>query len=279
LVENVTPSLLYGYDLNHDGVVDVGEQQAAGASGMFISAGGTSTDARGIFNYITCYNVEPNTSINGTPRVNVNSRSTTGLQNVLRASLSSSRANAIMAQINVILASNRSAIVFPTLGAFYTRSTMTPTEFGLVADQLTATTAKTLPGLINVNTAPVQVLQCLPGLDSSDAQSLISQRGNGANTGSYAWVFNALSQSKAQAITGAITARSFQYSADIVAVSGDGRAFKRVRIVVDSRTLPAQVIYRRDLTYLGWPLPPEVRTSMRTGKGVPASVSNPSVMQ
>jgi hypothetical protein len=41
--------------------------------------------------------------------------------------------------------------------------------------------------------------------------------------------------------------------------------------VVDSRTLPAQVIYRKDLTSLGWPLPAEVRDSLRAGRGVPDS--------
>ena len=36
-----------------------------------------------------------------------------------------------------------------------------------------------------------------------------------------------------------ITAKTFQYSADILAVSENGRAFKRVRIVVNTRTGPA----------------------------------------
>ncbi len=62
-----------------------------------------------------------------------------------------------------------------------------------------------------------------------------------------------------------ITGTSFQYSADIVAVSGDGRSFKRVRIVVDARTQPAKIVYRKDLTDLGWPLPPDVRTELRPG--------------
>jgi type II secretory pathway component PulK len=273
LVKDVTPLLLYGYDLNHDGVFDAAEQKIAGTGSMFGGVNGTTTDSRGIFNYVTCYSVEPNTTVSGGPRVNVNNRNTTALQNVLSAALSSSRSKAVMTQINNAIAGARSpnAIVFPTIGNFYTKSTMTSDEFALVADQLTASASTTLTGLINVNTASAQVLGTLPGLTESDAQSIISQRTSGANTGSIAWVFDALSATKAQAIAGDITARSFQYSADIVAVSGDGRAFKRVRIVVDSRTLPAQVIYRKDLTSLGWPLPAEVRDSLRAGRGVPDS--------
>ena len=66
--------------------------------------------------------------------------------------------------------------------------------------------------------------------------------------------------------------RSCAYSrrADIVAVSSDGRAFKRVRIVIDasqynplasssgSTTPPSVIIYRKDLTAYGWPFAPMI---------------------
>ncbi|HEY8668943.1 MAG TPA: hypothetical protein VIL86_20005 [Tepidisphaeraceae bacterium] len=96
----------------------------------------------------------------------------------------------------------------------------------------------------------------------------------GADTGSVAWIFDALPADKAAAISGAVTARSSQYSADIVAVAGDGRAYKRVRIVVDVRQTPAKIIYRKDLTALGWPLPREIQTSLRSGKGLATSLSS-----
>lgn len=269
LVQNVTPQLLFGSDLNRDGVIDPAERNLAGGGTTFNSVGGVNSDSRGLFNYVTCYSIEPNTTITGGARVNVNNRDTSALKKVLTQSLSSSRANVVLSRITSYMTGNRSPQVFANIGAFYTASTMTPDEFALVADQLTTTNSKILTGLVNVNTAPEQVLMALPGLTQSDADALVNQRSGGANTGSIAWVFNALSPAKAQGIAGLITARSFQYSADIVAVSADGRAYKRVRIVVDSRTLPAKVIYRRDLTSLGWPLPPEIRVSMRAGQGVP----------
>ena len=79
---------------------------------------------------------------------------------------------------------------------------------------------------------------------------------------------------KMAAVADWVTDKSYQYSADIVAVSGDGRAFKRVFIVVDASkypTTPATIVYRKDLTELGWPLPPEYRASLRAGQGVPTS--------
>jgi DNA uptake protein ComE-like DNA-binding protein len=197
----LTPQVLYGYDLNHDGVIDTGEQTAANGAAI---TNGTTTDSRGFFNYVTVYstNAQP-----GTPGT--------------------------------------------------TRST----PF-----------AKKTIGLINVNTAPVQVLMCIPGMTQANAQTLVNARTQSPTTGT-SWVASTLSQSQAQAMAPYISGTSYQYSADIVAVSGDGRSFKRVRIVVDARQQPASIVYRKDLTNLGWPLPPEVQTSLRAGKGVPAEVT------
>jgi hypothetical protein len=88
---------------------------------------------------------------------------------------------------------------------------------------------------------------------------------NGSEPDSLAWVTQALTVPKATAIGGLITGRAYQFSADIVSVSGDGRAFRRCRIVVDARSSPPRVIYRQDLTYLGWPLAPEILTMLRAG--------------
>jgi type II secretory pathway component PulK len=126
-------------------------------------------------------------------------------------------------------------------------------------------------GLINVNTAPRDVLFCLPGLEDSDVTNLLSAR-NSANItpGDISWVANAI-QGKAGAIAQYITGSSYQYSANILAVSGNGRGFKHVRIVIDARTSPAKIIYRKDLTDQGWPMDQEMLRSLRAGQGVPAS--------
>jgi len=73
---------------------------------------------------------------------------------------------------------------------------------------------------------------------------------------------------------GRITTKSYQYSADIIAVSSDGRAFKRVRIIVDSRETPARIVYRKDLTSNGWPLPQDVLDQLRSGNGLQTTLSS-----
>ena len=102
------------------------------------------------------------------------------------------------------------------------------------------------------------------GIDEGDADSLFSKR-EGADTSNLAWVMTAIPILKAQAIGNEITSRSFQYSADIVGVSGDGRSFRRARIVVDATKLPAKIVYRKDLTSYGWPLDPAIRDILRSG--------------
>ena len=71
LVKNVTPDLLFGNDRNRNGVLEAREQTAGGLGSMF---NGTGDDGRGFYNYVTVYSVEPNKSIDGTARVNVNSQ-------------------------------------------------------------------------------------------------------------------------------------------------------------------------------------------------------------
>ena len=74
------------------------------------------------------------------------------------------------------------------------------------------------------------------------------------NPADLSWLVAALPQDKLVGIGGSVTGLSKVFSADIVAVSQDGRAFKRVRIVIDGTNTPAKIIYRRDLTSAGWPL-------------------------
>jgi type II secretory pathway component PulK len=270
LVEGITPQLLFGYDANRNGMIDPSEQAAEGSASIL---SGVNDDSLGIFNDLTCYSVDPNTTSTGGARINVNSTNTARLQRALTSALGGSRGAQVYATILPYLATTGTRTAFPNIGAFFVDSGMTAAEFGKVADQLTTTNSRQIQGLINVNTAPAAVLACLPGLQASDAQALVNARST-ADLSSIAWVFPILSNSKAQAIAGAITSRSFIYSADIVAVSGDGRSYKRVRIVVDDRQSPAKILYRRDLTSYGWPLPPEIRTAMRAGQPPPTGYAS-----
>ncbi|MFB3894067.1 MAG: hypothetical protein ACE15C_18825 [Phycisphaerae bacterium] len=246
LVKGATRQIIYGEDLNRNGVLDPGEDTS-----------GDGILDYGILPFVTVYSAEPNTDADGKARVNVNNRQ--ALASLLTKTFSSARSGEVMGRLARV----------PTLRSvldFYVRSGLTATEFQSVADHLTAGAGNVQRGLINVATAPKQVLACLPGLTDSDIASLMSKRTDTTiDPTNLAWVVQALTGPKAQAIGSLITTRAFQFSADIVSVSADGRAFRRCVIVVDARTSPPKVVYRQDLTRLGWPLDPNIITQLRAG--------------
>jgi len=122
---------------------------------------------------------------------------------------------------------------------------------------------------ININTAPLQVLYCLPELTREEAESLFAGRPESATD--IEWPLRILSQEKYNAILPFIRGDSSQFSADILAVSGDGRAFKRFRAIlgIDSQSSSVRVLSWQDLTGLGWPLSSTILQSLRAGKEPP----------
>jgi type II secretory pathway component PulK len=191
------------------------------------------------------------------------------LQLALATAISSSRATAIITQLLSRIPRGRP--VTWDLGQFYALSGMTPQEFGEVFDSLTSNNKPT--GLINVNTAPAQVLACLPELAQGEADSLVASR-TSADLSNIGWFFKAINPTEIASVAPYITDRSYVYSADIVAVSGDGRAFKREKIVVNVTTTPAKIVYRKDMTSLGWPLTADIRQQLRSGRGLALQQTN-----
>jgi hypothetical protein len=56
-----------------------------------------------------------------------------------------------------------------------------------------------------------------------------------------------------------ITTHSYQFTADIAAVGPFGRGYRRVRFVFDLSEGAPKIIYRQDLTRLGWALGRQTR--------------------
>lgn len=258
LVKEGSLELLRGEDANCNGLLDPNENDAADADPPDNRDGHLD---RGLSDYLTVYSKEPNRSGSGEDRINVNDAGARGLPELLRRAVGEDRYFQIMDRV-------RGGRPFRNTLDFCVRTGLTASEFGQVADRLTTSRERTLKGLINVNTAPREMLLCLPGLQESDVDALVTKR-NAPDTDltTIAWVVDVLSPEKAQAVGGAITTRSFHFSADIIAVSGNGRAFRRYRTVVDARTSPPRVLYWKDLTHLGWPLAADVLMDIRTGTG------------
>jgi type II secretory pathway component PulK len=85
LVKGVTPQLLYGNDLNRNGVLDPDEDGGAGQVDLGWSA------------YLTVYSREPNTDVNGNARVYLNDSDLNFLSDQLTTTLGQDLANYIIA--------------------------------------------------------------------------------------------------------------------------------------------------------------------------------------
>jgi len=151
---------------------------------------------------------------------------------------------------------------------------MSSDEFAKVANALTVTNGAYISGRINVNTASPTVLASLPGFSSDPglAQTLIQYRQtNPDKLGSIAWVVDAVGQNNSSALdalqtTDCLTTQTFQISADIAALGPNGRGYRRIRFVFDTSEGSPKIIYRQDLTHLGWALGKEVRNTWLLAK-------------
>jgi hypothetical protein len=271
LVKGVTRDILYGEDFNHNGVLDVNEDDGEASEPPDNRDGLLD---RGPAPFVTVYSTEQNATPSGNTQIDIdNNAQTEALIDLMNRQHKDNRPTRVTIQ------QIRSLRPYRNIINFYDRycrpNGWSVADFEAIADKITAARpGSALRGLTNANTAPREVLTCLPGLDDSDVSVLLAKRSDGgANLDSIAWVLQALQPQKAVAIGDLITARSYQFSADIVSVAGNGRAFRRCRVVVDARNSPPKVIYRQNLTHLGWPLEEELLTRLRAGVNLDDAVA------
>jgi DNA uptake protein ComE-like DNA-binding protein len=257
---------LIGEDVNRNGILDPNETDD-NQNGMLDP---------GILEYVTVYSREPNTNSDGSAKVNISSLASGSgpLNSLLQTNFGIVRAKEILTQLRSQPSGTNTAIAnFNSPLRFYVTSQMTATEFALIATNLTTTNGSYISGRVNVNTASAAVLTCLLGDDLAAAQQLVNYRqANPNNLTSIAWVKDALGQSYSDAVTTLeagdyLTTQSYQFTADIAALGPYGRGYRRVKFVFDTSSGTPQIVYRQDLTHLGWALGKEVRQNLLLAKG------------
>ncbi len=282
LVYGMNLEILFGEDANLNGTLDPNENDAD------MSAPNDNRDGRldaGLLEYVTVYTKEPTTRTNGQPRINVSAPDQQQLAPLLQEQFGAERANQIL--LNLGVSSGGSGGNRPPGGnpgpsqpngpaapggatvtqigsvlEFYIRSRMTAEEFAQIESDITVST-NAAQGLVNVNTASETVLACLPGIGTEYASSLVSYRqSNRGNLTSLAWVTEVLGQTNALAAGPYLTAHSYQCAADIAAVGHHGRGYQRVKFIFDTSDGTPRILYRQDLTHLGWALGRDVRQEL-----------------
>ena len=218
LVRGVTPRMLFGLDLNRNGLIDNNEQAASDAAS-------TDIDMHlGWSNYLTLYSKESNLTGEGLPRININGDDLEQLYDDLKSAFNDEWANFIIyyrcattppsenpppegSEIinaalvpvdfeNPNLTSKRKfetvidmCFVNIDMSEFdqenvgsYTSSPVQLIGMGLsvptLMASLTTYEGDVIPGRVNLMQAPRRVLDCLPYLEPEQVDSIIQQRGD-----------------------------------------------------------------------------------------------------
>lgn len=265
LIKGASPELLYGEDTNRNGMLDWNENDGEQSAPADNSNG--RLDA-GFFNYVTIHSYERNSDSQDQQRINLNQpESQADVQELVQEVLSEQEAITVMQSLRAA-GFFRSQNDLTLIDAYY-GSGMEYEDFSQIIDRLTTDSGneQLIAGRINVNAAPEAVLLCLPGLEQSDVDDLIRYRekADEDEIENILWITEALEEDKARGIGSYITVTSFQYSADIIAVSKDGRAFSRYFVVIDTAQGSPKVLYKQRLAQAGWPLDPEILQQLRDG--------------
>jgi hypothetical protein len=280
LVYQMNVDILYGEDANLNGILDPNENDGD------LLPPSDNSDGRldpGIFEYLTVYSAEPANDTNGNPRVDVSAaNAATQLTALLSTNFDASRAQEIEAAAGLLPGGGGGGggrgpgggpvvttvtTTFTSPLQFYIQSGMTPAEFAQIEPSLRGPNLK---GLINIDTAGSVVLQFLPGMDTNTAAQFVASRtsllADPNNQNTVAWVTQVLTPQQAVQIGPWITARSYQFTADIAAVGHEGRGYRRTRFVFDTSTGTPVIVYRQDLTDLGWALGAQARAQLVASK-------------
>lgn len=117
-----------------------------------------------------------------------------------------------------------------------------------------------IEGLININTAALEVLLLIPGITPEAAGAIYAARRelDPAEMRTIAWplVAGVIDTDTFHRIAPWITAKSYQFRVEVVGYSDHLRVYRRYEWMIEMLGPMAQVRYRRDLTGLGfgWPV-------------------------
>jgi hypothetical protein len=241
MVYGMNLDFLYGEDANLNGALDPNENDGVklppsdNQNGLLDS---------GVFEYVTTWSHESNLGTNGTNRVVVTS--TSAVQQLIQSNFPN---------LTSYVTTNST---FTSVLDFYYKTQqagMAVGDFEQIEPYLMNNAAGT--NLININTATAMTLSCIPGIGSNLAPQVLAYRqSNPPQTPTVSWLYPALNNS-VSAIEQAgpyVTAYGFQFTADVVAVGHGNRGYRRVQFVFDCSSGTPLIVFRQDLTYLGWPL-------------------------
>ena len=236
LVYGATTEMLYGEDINQNGVLDPNENDGDLSPPMDNANGVLDF---GIIEYLTVYSSEPEESQNNNNDDNNNNNPGDGGNNN-----NNNNGGGGAARLQQQPPNNNG-------------SNTTTNSFK-----------------VNVNTASAVVLACIPGMNETLAEQLVAARtGNTEPNPSMDWVRDVLEAEVLSQAEPYFTDKSYQFTLDLAAVGKNGDGARRVRFVIDNLDGSALVRYRRDMSRFGWALGESIRLQLQNPNISPSSSS------
>ena len=267
MVKGFNSRIVYGEDANVNGLLEVNEDDGDESVPPDARDGHLDRGLRGVATVVTS---EPSRNTSGKARVNINADTPPsripGLpdQTLRFILLYRSEGNTFkhpseLLEMKYKLKQNHNEIPGAKAG-LEIDSGVKGEQLSAVLDELTTQAggrARPVAGLVNVNTAPAEVLAILPGMDPNLAQQIVDARRDldAETKSSLAWLYtqNLLDAAAFKLVAPYLTTRSFQYSLRCVGFGVPCGRYRVLEAVVDIGGGAPRIIYLRDISRLGMP--------------------------
>jgi DNA uptake protein ComE-like DNA-binding protein len=296
LVRGVTPQLLFGADVNRNGLIDENEMAQATA------VGDSQLLSRGWASMLTLHSKEQNNSSLGEPRINLNMDDLQQLYDSLSLVLPPSWVVFIVAyRQNGAYSGDEEGEAYSTgdldlgqegktkltqvldlVGAKVEvtfqgeeEPTVLQSPFGDdlasmntymtdLMDFVTAVDAPTIPGRININQAPAEIMAGIPGMTDELLQQIISARSPEPEVDNPAHVHETwllteglVTMDEMKALLPFVCAGGDVYRSQVVGFYDNGQASARLEVLLDATQQPPRILLWRDISHLGRGFPLE----------------------
>jgi len=290
LVHGVTPDLLFGYDVNRNGMIDANEMEGVGL--------GAETITRGWSAYLTLHSKEGNTQPNGEPRINLNIEDMQALHDSLslvfedeswvkfivayrqNGPYTEDEAGELYSGGELDLSQpgkqeGRLTQVLDLIGAKVRvrfqgdeEDTVLQSPFAedmvsmniymtRLMDHLTVVYT-TISGRININLAPREILAGIPGISEEAVELIINSRSMDPTVDDPSmlhetWILTQglVTLEEMRTLSPMICGGGDVYRMQVVGYFDDGNASARLEVVLDATQLPPRVLLWRDISHLG----------------------------
>lgn len=290
LVRGVTPQLLFGYDVNRNGVVDPNEMP-----------GGTAGDndaatQLGWSQFLTLNSKERNVNAAGEPRININQDDLQALYDQLVERLGNEAWASYIVAYRQNGASTGTGQAREWQAMPFDPAKQSRTKFSQVLDligskiqvqggqggnqiynspfsseiiamglylpqlldNVTISESPVLPGRINVNQAPKALLQAVPGMTEEILTEILSRRSPEADPNmplrrSEAWLLaeGIVTLTEMKSLSAFLCGGGDVYRAQVVGYFQGGQAASRAEVLLDATASPPRILLYRDISHLG----------------------------